>query len=490
MMKPILLVISLLSITFSVEQTEKTPFSINALQYLIDRKEYDRFDWFMSCYLKRHPDTADLHRINAQRLFDEAKTIRSLKTTVLYNRTGGIPRKYPSFLSAVKPYTTDAIAAQFNDSLLNEAFTALRYARTLSPGRKEIYWDLCTMAAQSGRSDILLQEVRRYAAPFGYSQKVKDLVYSYTQRIIKERADSNTIALLRNYISNNPADSKTHLLISDNFSFAGEVDSAFQYTLFALKHDSSNVALCRRAIKLATIRGDYAKASELARKCFQLSNNLSDLEQAAICSYAFDRFQGKIIYKEIKESPGYVDTLSISRWVFEDLLSLTNDSLGTHLFTGELFHLNFPLFYILYRQTSDQTSYFHNKAGAYYIHGLYDSAAYYNLKLIRTLKDNMAIGNKAIYNLAAEYYASGKYLLSFQLFLWIYHYFHGWQDLAVSYGLGVNYERLGDYLRAKKYYRSIIKKANVNNKESKTLKDLALYRIKYIKKLNPIIYTE
>ena len=53
-------------------QEDKPPFSTSALQYLLDRKEYDRFDWYIERYLNHHPDTAILHLMKGKRYYNEA----------------------------------------------------------------------------------------------------------------------------------------------------------------------------------------------------------------------------------------------------------------------------------------------------------------------------------------------------------------------------------------------------------------------------------
>jgi tetratricopeptide (TPR) repeat protein len=456
---------------------DKPLFSTSALQYLLDRKEYDRFDWYIGCFLAHYPDTAVLHLMKGHRYYLEAMETRSHDVTYIINRTGGIPRKYNKSLIESKLFGANQVQTVFNDSLLDKAFASMRYARSLEPGREDIAMGICRMASETGRSDILAKEVTLYTSAFGYTQEIEKTIFDYVDRNWVMAADSSMILLLRNLTAYHPDEAKSYLLLSNYYFLSGNVDSAFAHARNALNCDRTNLYFHQKAITLAAIKCDFKEATELALRKYEVSKELLDLEQAAICAYAYDRFRGMFLYTKILKSESTRDSATISRWLFDEFIPNNNRLQQKNLFSGNLFHLNFPLFYITYRQDLDQIDYYHNMAGALFISGLYDSAAYYNLKLITSMGKNHPLGYKALYNLAAEYFATGRYLISFQLFLWIYRYLGGWRDFSVIYALGVNYEQFGDFYHAKEQYTEIVNFRGKMSEENKNLRELAALRL-------------
>jgi hypothetical protein len=458
------------------------PFSATALQWLLEREEYDRFDWYIERYLGHHPDTAILHMLNGYRYFNEAVTKSSQRIKETISRTGGIPRKYPHFLTSLKPKDwVNRVQQVYNKTMLDTAFAMMRHARFLEPDRKDVYMGMCRMAAKTGRTDILAREVKSFVRKYGYTPELKKLIFDYADQGWYETGDSIVIHLLRDIIKVFPEDTKPYLLLRKFFFLSGNVDSAFYYTMHVLKLDSLNLSLLQKAITLATLKCDFSTACRLALKRYAISKELIDIEQATICAYAVNRLEGKILYEKVTKDSTFAKSLSLTRWLFNDSLSPGKNNNHTHFFTGDLFHLNFPLFYINYRNNQDQLTYYHHKAGAYYTCELYDSAAFYNLMLLRSAKEKSPVSYSAFFNLAAEYYASGRYLLAFQRFLWIYDNLKGHRDLAVRYALAVSYETIGEYWHAKKQYSHIIKHANKLDEHIKHLYELALHRLNNIR---------
>ncbi len=474
-------------INASEKKQNAPPFSVKALQWLLERKEYDRFDWFIGCYIKHHPDTAILYLLKGYRYFEEAinTPLKSAEQTI--SRTGGIPRKYPDYLVIQNKSLVTGIKSIYNKKILDMAFTAMNQARTIKPEREDIYMGICQMAAQSGRLDIFLKEIKIILNRFGYTPKLKKLIFDYINEYGDKSMDSISVLMLSDVIKQFPGEIKSYLLLSKYFYLSGNLDSAYSYSIQALKHNSKDLSLYKNAIMLASLKCDFNTAKKLSLKRYELSKELIDLEQATIFAYAANRFKGIILYNKVLKTKDYSDSLSITKQLFNRSFPKEKDGMYTYLFSGNLFYLNFPLFYIYYRSNDDQITYYHHKAGAYYSFGLYDSAAYYNLKLVKMLREDKSIGYSAVYNLAAEYYASGRYLLSYQLFLWIYQYFSGWYDTAVRYALAMNYEHFGDFYNARKQYIYIIK-CNKSSEKEKKLKELALYRLKNIKKKKQIIF--
>ena len=461
-------------------QEDKPPFSTSALQYLLDSKEYGRFDWFIGCYLNHHPDTAILHLMKGQRYYNEAMDSRSQDVKYIINRTGGIPRKYNKNLLESKLLGVNRLQTVYDDSLLDMAFASMEYARSIESG-KDISMQICRMSSETGRSDVLAREVTLFTSQYGYTKEIEKLVFDYVDHKWGMAADSSMIDLLRNLTAYHPDESKSYMLLSNYYFLSGNVDSALVYTRHALNCDRKNLYFHQKAITLASIKCDFAEATELALQRYEISKELIDLEQASICAYAYDRFKGMFLYTQVLKSENAKDSSTISRWLFDEFIP-SHDTLNhKNLFNGDLFHLNFPLLYITYRKDLDQIGYFHNKAGALFISGLYDSAAYYNLKLITSMKKNHPLGYKALYNLAAEYFATGRYMISFQLFLWIYKYLDGWRDFSVIYGLGINYEQFGDFYHAKQQYTEIVNNSGKLKEKDKNLEELARLRLNAIR---------
>lgn len=487
-MKKLLLIILICFFPANPSQESKPPFSVNALQYLLDRKEYDRFDWYIERYLNHYPDTAILHLLKGHRYYDEATHTSSKELKCIINRTGGIPRKYSEHLTQLKPFSINKLLLFYNKEILDMAFASMRHARAIEPDRKDIFMKICRMAAETGRSDILAREATIYISQFGYTKEIEKLILDYLDQKWGMAADSNMVFLVRNLTTHYSNESELYMLIGNYYFLSGDIDSAYYYTLQALDKDDQNLYNYQKALILASIKCDFPEATQLALRRYELSKKLIDLEQAAICAYAYDRFKGMFLYTKVLKSESASDSATISKWLFDEFIP-SHDSLNyTNFFNGDLFHLNFPLFYITYRKDLNQADYYNNKAGAYFISGLYDSAAYYNLKLMTTMNKKHPLAHSALYNLAAEFYATGKYIISFQLFLWMYKYLGGWRDFTVRYALAVNYEQFGDFYHAKEQYTHIMNHTGKLKKEDENLREMARLRLNNIR--GKKIYTE
>ncbi len=488
-MKKLIVIITLIIFSASAKNTnEKHPFSVNALKYLLERKEYDRFDFYISSYLRQHPDTAVLHLLQGYRYFEEARCYPSREVYRREHPTGGIPRKYPKHFVTPLSHRSAKVKVAYDKDLVDKAFAAMRKARFYEPEREDIYLGLCHMAVESNQPEVVAYEIKRYIQKFGKSEELATLVSDYSRKQ-DVSADNNEMVTLLNAMQTwYPDNSDITAELGKYYYDAGILDSAYYFIMRALDCDKDNPRVYEHAIRLASSKGNFAKACSLSLHCYSLSDNILYLEQAALYALTFDSTRAVGLYNKIVTLPGYVDSLSIIRDIFRDYLSDPKAEIVKKFFAGELFHCNFPLFEIRYKRDRDKVSYYQYKASAFYAYAMYDSAAYYNLNLLRSIsyKDKQVAA--ALFNLAAEYYALGKYSLSYHRFLDLCRFYKGGRDVAVRYALGLNCEQFGDLTNARRHYRYVIRHPNKQYNTTYQLQDLASTRLKEIGKDSVVSY--
>lgn len=436
--------------------TQKPPFSVDALKYLLARKEYNRFDWFITCYLGHHPDTAVLHQLQAKRYYEQALRTRRQHTIRLDDCTGGIPRKYPVDIVPARNTSAIRVVETFDNELADQAFASLYKARSLEPGRHDLHAPGCVMAATLGRTRLLASEVKTYVSIFGCDSVLAEIVADFSlERRSMENAEA-VVQLLRTVIGDCPHQSRLLSELGKQFFAAGELDSARHYLGRGEALQDLEPLMLEDALAAAALRGDFSAATDIALRRYELTDEVIDLEQAAVCAAAHDAKRARRLYQRVKASPAFVESTSIAHWFFDNATGHGTKTLNRHFFSGELFYLNFPVSYARYRQSGDKRTYYLHKAGAFYAAGVYDSAAYYNLNLLRILDRGDSLGYRTLFNLAAEYYAAGEYALSYTRFLDLYRHFGGAADPAVHYALALNYEKCGDISRARSHFYHVI----------------------------------
>ncbi len=491
-MKRIIIIISLLIVSaYAADSTQKQPFSVNALKYLLQRKEYDRFDFYIGSYLRQHPDTAILYLLKGHRYFEEAQQHQERKVYRNTYSSGSIPRKYPPYLMKPEHQETVYEKIVYDTPLIDKSFEATRRARAIEPEEAAVYWSLCEMAIGVNRPDILLHEVKQYVERFGQSDSVRNLLIEFIQSQSVTPQSSDMIQLLSAMHVWYPDNREIVTTLGKYFFHAGQTDSAYHYYMQASSDEEKKVTMVEQTVRLASCNGEFSQACSLSLNIYAISKNLLHLEQAAVFALAFDSVYAARLRAEIKSAPGYADTLSITRDLFTKEYLAGRKKLKQKFFSGDLFYLNFPLFQMRYNRSKDRIAYFGNKAGAFYVCGMHDSSAYYNLNLLRTLRHDDKRGKSVLFNLAAEYYASGKYRLSYFRFLDMCRFHNGKQDAAVRYALGLNCEKFGDVTKAKRHYRYVAQNPNKQYNDLYKLQDHAKTRLEKLqKKKNLISYNE
>jgi hypothetical protein len=478
-MKKVTLILLALFIAVSASR-EKRPFSVGALQWLLQREEYDRFDWYIERYLWQHPDTAVLYILQANRYFKEALTHRHNAMKMIEDQTGGIPRKYPSYIVPSRPVGFEYVKQRYSNRLLDNAFKAIRKARALQPDDKQLYLTLCTMAAQADRPAVLSGEVALAMHRFGCSRQLQTIVLDYIGR--KERgSDVETMTMLvRSMMKKCPEPYGLMAELGKYFYFQGELDSSYYYTMRALFYDTKNIETMQHAIILASIRGDFPAAARLALQRYEQTGHPADCIQAALFTAPFDSAWAGELYAKALEHDTGLDTLSLATSIFDTRDRDENATNQNRFFGSDKFHLNFPLIELRFQRSKDKLTYYLHKAAAFYVYAQYDSAAYYNLNLLRNMTKKNELGYKSLFNLAAEYYASGEFILSYLRFLNIHNYYNGWNDISVRFALGVNYEQFGDYSTAMRHYRYVLSQPEDNDAKNYDLHKHTLYRLKQL----------
>jgi hypothetical protein len=203
------------------------------------------------------------------------------------------------------------------------------------------------------------------------------------------------------------------------------------------------------------LRGQYGRAAETARHRYALTGSQTDSLLARIFTLAADTSTAiKLPDGTFDPKDGDADTVRI----MERFLHHLEAHMGRRpeFFHDELFCLNFPLVAVAYRLSADTAAFLLHKAGLFYAAALYDSAAYYNLRLLRWGRRRHGLEYSTAFNLAAEYYAAGEYILSYVRFMDLYRYAGGHKDVGVRYALAVNCEQYGDVALAASHYRYVL----------------------------------
>ncbi|MBD3317017.1 MAG: hypothetical protein GF344_14605, partial [Chitinivibrionales bacterium] len=330
--------------------TERPPISPDALQYLLKRKEYDRFDWYVDCYLKRHPDNAVLHTLRGYRYFGQATETEIPLDGRDHGRIG-------------RHYTQPKI-------LFTRAFEALDRARQIEPNRRGIYLAACRMAAEAGLSAKLEFEISRILDRFGCGQDIVDLMVDFVRTQSGGDELQATLKTLGRIRRTCPGDHRISTEMGRLFWVTGRLDSAAHYLHESLREAPRNASVFKNAISLACASEDFAQAYTLALRLYEISQDPTDLEQAAVCAYAYDTAKANVLYRHVVGLPEYKDSASAARWFFEEALAKPLSEPRRSFFAGPLFHLNFALFAVDHQRNRDRAAYYLHKARAFYVHAV------------------------------------------------------------------------------------------------------------------------
>lgn len=461
----------------------KPPFSVDALQWLLGRGEYDRFDWYIERYINHYPDTAVLHLIRGYRYFHEAsdKVVRSVRTP--HDRTGGIPRRYPECLIEQTPARSMYIVESYSDELLRHAMASMHRALTVDPGRRDIWTAMCHMVAQAGRPDLLQDKIEWARGRFECDSQVVNMALELSSRYYTTEGDSAMIGLLRS-LTEHCGDAALRSAAAKHFLDAGRFDSASVYLRKALAIDDGDPAALGIAVSLASLRGEFAYAMKLCERRYQTTREPADLEMAAIFSIAAGEQSHHALTQQVAEAGIDSDSSLLRR--FRGLLE-KHARRDPEFFGGGRFALNFPLVALAFQNTRDTGAYYQHKAGLFYAQAVYDSAAYYNLRLLRWRNEREGMDYSTAFNLAAEYYASGELLMSYVRFMDLYRYADGKADVGVRYGLAVNCESYGDLKSAALHYRYVSEHNRTRYEKFFPLRQMASQRLEQLRGRTPML---
>lgn len=446
-------------------------FSASALEYLLKRKDFERFDWYVERYQKRHPDSTILDLLKGYRYFDEASLHRVKSLTYVPDCTGGIPRRYPPQVSLVQHGAVMSITESYDSGLMNRAFSSLRTARDKSPEYRDIQLTICRMAAEGNKPRVLAYETEHYVNKFGCDSSVFDVVAGYVRNHGGVGNEHECIVLVSSFERLCSFDGVLAADLGRLYFSTGHLDSSWYYLSKACELGNASPAVLRQAVLVACIRGNWKFAMEKALARNKLTADLGDLEQAAAFASVVDTVAAQKLWVQVQADPAYCDSSSIARRFF---VPEAQAGIENGFFNDSLQYLNYALIDRDFALRRDTVAFYTYKAGVFYATALYDSAAWYNLQLLRLLRAADDLGVASLYNLAAEYYASGNYLMSYLRFLDIYRYFKGACDPAVRYALAVNYEQFGDFGRARDHYRYVV--AHPGHEAG--LRDLAAWRLR------------
>jgi len=383
------------------------PFSASALQYLLDRNEYDRFDWYIERYIGYHPDSVVLRVLQGYRYFREAEQTARRVNGTRDDRTGGIPRRYPEHILKCRPRQLTFSYVRYDTALLSSAFDAMYVALGLEPGRRDVWVAMCRMAAQAGRPDMLMKHLGWGMDRFGIDSTTVQHVVNASQVEFDGSQDSTVANLLRLMAQYAPSPA-VYAELARFYSRVGDRGHATAYIRQAAEADSLSPAVLRAALDMAASHGDYGLAAGLADRLASLSGSAGDAQMSAVFAFA-DTVSPRELRKAHTESRR--NQARIVNADFQSRLLRYLDE-PPELFEGDLFCLNFPLVTLARRLSGSEAQFYLHKAGLFYISAMFDSAAFYNLQLLRWDQRNDGLKYATAYNLAAEYHASGDYLMS------------------------------------------------------------------------------
>ncbi|MBD3242095.1 MAG: hypothetical protein GF331_16005 [Chitinivibrionales bacterium] len=461
----------------------KPPFSVDALQWLLGRGEYDRFDWYIERYINYYPDTAVLHLIRGYRYFHEAsdKVVRSVHKP--QDRTGGIPRRYPEYLIEQAPPRSLHIVESYSEELLRHAIASMHKALLLDPERRDVWVAMCHMTAQAGRPDLLRDKVEWARGRFECDSQIVNMALELSSRYYTTEGDTAMIALLRT-LSQHCGAAALRSATARHFLHAGRFDSASVYLRKALAIDDGDAAALGIAVSLAALRGEFSYAMKLCERRYRTTEAPGDLEMAAIFAIAAGERSHNALVREIAEA-GLDSDSSLLRRFREHLDGHAQRE--PRFFGGELFALNFPLVAMAYEDTRDTVAYYLHKAGLFYAQAVYDSAAHYNLRLLRWRNERDGMDYSTAFNLAAEYYAAGEFLMSYVRFMDLYRYADGKADVGVRYALAVNCETYGDLKSAAFHYRFVSEHTRTRYERFFPLRQMASDRLEHLRGKTPMM---
>ncbi len=429
-------------------QSSKPPYSAGALEYLLERGEFDRFDWFITRYMKRHADDPLLYHLLSRRYFLEATEKPSHEIETWHDRTGGIPRKYPIPLipNNLRNYTYSRI--RYNDPLVHDAFEALRSARRLEPGRYDLYLELCRMAVESERIAILEAEIDTITSRFGCTKELVDLVMGYVSVKDARYSSPELSRLLERLASYCPEASELNIEAGRRFLARGEIDSALSSCRRAHRAVPEDPRPLRIGAGLFMVKADYRSAAKLFVKAGEIADGHMEFARAAICAFAVDTVIARDLWHKSMDEG--VAEVPLFKEVLEGTAGNREDD---RWFEGDNFYLNFPLSSIRLANSGDTLSFYGERAALFYACALYDSAQWCNLRQLRMMEPDSEQGYSALFNLAAEHYATGNHLLSYQRLRNLYKMPRARRDPAVHYALAVNHETCGNRSGARRHYR-------------------------------------
>ena len=451
-------------------EDQRPGFSAGALQYLLDKEEYGRFDWYVERYRSRHPDSTILDILSARRFFAEASLQPHRHTFFVEDPTGGIPRRYPAPFPAPVQRGFLCNRHHYDSELMNRAFASLRSVTAREPQRGDLMLELCIMGAQANIPQLFAWDLEQYLERFGCDTAVVGVAVRYLHSVAGCGGERDRVAILEPLVGVCGKETLRGEL-ARLYLALGEVDSAWN-VVRAVRTDSiPDPALLRVALGIAALRRDYPGALALSLRSWELGGDPAALEQAAAFASLFDSTQALRLWERVHSDPSFCDTLSLARRFFP----ADSGSVGIEngLFTDSLWYLNYPLVDRDFILRQDTVAYYHYQAASYYLAARYDSAAWYNLRLLRILRESEGLGVDALFNLAAEHFASGNHLMSYLRFLDLYRFFGGEHDPQVRYGLGVNYEQFGDYGRARPHYQFVVTAPTASG----ALREQALWRL-------------
>ncbi len=456
------------------------PFSTGALQYLLDRNDYERFDWYVTRYISYHPDSVVLRVLQGYRYFREAEQTARIVNGTRNDRTGGIPRRYPEHIVRCRPRQLAFSYVKYDQYLLGLAFDAMYEALTLEPGRRDVWVTMCRMAAQAGRPDMLMKHLGWGMERFGIDsvavQQVVDV--SLTER---DGSQDSTVADLLRLMANYAPSPVVYAELARFYNQVGDRGHATAYLREAASGDSLSPAVLRAALDMAASHGDFALAHQLAARLAQMSGTDEDRSIAAVFAFA-DTVSAGELRRARTESKRNASALAGPAFQAR-LLSYLNDR--PELFEDDRFCLNFAVLALARRLGDDDERHYVHKAGLFYVCAMYDSAAYYNLQLLRWHQRNSELKYATAFNLAAEYYAAGQYLLSYLRFLDLYKYADGNRDSGVRYGLGMNCQAYGDRGQAVWHFQEVATRGRTKYDRYYPLRSLARQHLAQLRGVEP-----
>jgi len=327
--------------------------------------------------------------------------------------------------------------------LCESAFDAIKQAILLSPPSPRLQLRCIHIAHQAQQFDKMLQEVQRFKTLFpadSLQHMLATYLSEHTGKNIPIESGKFSASLQKRIDKN-----VDMYEIAQGLFVKGHYEKAISALQQALALHPQNTEARKMLTVALSVCSHFPRAAQHAFMLWQQTHDFTMLQAAALLVGAYDAQAFAVLYKNITTSDQYTAE--------NGFLHLVDSPGNSTFFKDQLRYLNFAYNEIEYKKHQNRALFFSKKARLFYSYNMLDSAVYYDLNTLRSADCTYDLSRLSLYNLAAGYFETGQYLLSYLRFLDLSRFRENHRDPLAHLGLALNYEQFGDISRALKHYR-------------------------------------